>query len=202
MATDARITQEPVEVLYKTDPDARVSQEPVEVLYPSATGFAAVTQLPVEVLYSYISNQPIRITQVAAEEALQYGAVPARITQVAVEDAIKYGSVPARISQIAVEAPFKYGTTILPVRVSQVAIELLRTEGCYNPVVPDRPTFPEPIPVPPENVCQGRRMLVSPEIRTFKSQQATSRRGLVMPEIRIFTVPGEYRNNIVSPLLG
>lgn len=133
LSPDARITQEPVEIIETFNPDGRFTQLPVEILQTSTQLITSVlvTQLPVEALFSYPNTTDLHITQITAEDVRQYSSVPARITQAAVEDAFQYADVPARITQVGVETGFKYAT--VPTRVTQVAIELLRTVGCFSP---------------------------------------------------------------------
>jgi hypothetical protein len=69
MATDVRISQAPLEVVYAADnqPPVRISQLPLEIVYSPPPPETRLTQLPVEVVLGNDTLPPVRLSQLPVE---------------------------------------------------------------------------------------------------------------------------------------
>jgi hypothetical protein len=66
----------------------------------------------------------------------------ARITQLPIEALTQYSTPYVRVTQIAGEGVWQYAAAIRRVRVTQIAVEVIRTTGCFPPPPPPPPTIP------------------------------------------------------------
>lgn len=71
---------------------------------------------------------------------------PLRVSQLPAEVAFQYGSVLTRVSQLPIEITFAYTMNIRWTRVSQIAVEIVYPFGCYAYVPPLPATCPVPNP--------------------------------------------------------
>lgn len=81
---------------------------------------------------------------------------PVRVTQMSLETTIAYGQPLVRLSQEAVETLTQYALATRQVRLTQIALEILRPFGCFTFVPPLPAACPVslvPVPADAEAAC-------------------------------------------------
>ena len=105
---------------------------------------------PVELMWQprYPDTVPHRRTiyapSVLAAPFIMSSTEPLRVSQLPAEVAFQYGSVLTRASQLPVEIAFAYTMNIRWTRVTQIVVEIVYPFGCYVYV----PPLPASCPVP------------------------------------------------------